>query len=168
MSTPEPLQHAYNKYHQLVANLGQLSQWSHADVLGLLQQRDRIQQLIDHLAQQPDSPYISPQFWLRLAEDDKTLGQQQAQLLDKGHFNDWRKSLNPPAHYWWWHLKQDDKPLKLGWLWTGLTLASIPIILALAKDISTRFVTDAPGFWGIHRVGVTGGFRAVCRRGRAD
>ncbi|NER78982.1 MAG: hypothetical protein F6K42_05265 [Leptolyngbya sp. SIO1D8] len=151
MSATTPLPTACTQYHQQIEALKQSTQWTEKGVIAMLRQRDRIQQLINDLAQQPHPPVVHPQVWLDLSQADAQLGQWSDKLLATSSLNKWRKTLNPPPHHWWWHIEEpepqkESKPF-LDWLWSGLTLAAIPIILALAKDISTRFLTDAPGFW---------------------
>ena len=153
MSVEKPLEDAYAQYHQQIEMLKKSSQFIKEKemVLAILHQRDLIQQIIDYLAKQPNPQDISPQLLLKLSQDDAQLGQWSEDLRLLPTLATLRKTLNPPSHHWWWH-PEDPDPSKqtepfLGWLWGGLTLAAIPIILALAKDISGRFLADAPGFW---------------------
>lgn len=142
------LQAAYDHYHLLLTSLGEPPSWTDAGVMELLRSRDRLQQLIDQLPQQPNTQDLPPQLWLNLAKDDGQLGRWSEALGALDLVKAGRKSLNPPDHYWWWHSHHPEPKPWLSWLWGGLTLAAIPIILALAKDISARFLTNAPGFWG--------------------
>lgn len=147
MRATDLLPDAIHAYHQQVGTLTTAKTWTDKQVLSLLRQRDRIQQLIDQMAEQPEAPEISPELWVNLSQDDAQVGQWNDRLLGLAPLADWRKSLNPPEHYWWWHPKEKDPKPILGWLLGGLTLALLTVTLALAKDIATRFLTGAPGVW---------------------
>ena len=152
MQAADLLPNAFNDYHQQVKALETLlagkKDWPDEKVLLLLRRRDRIQHLIDQLAEQPKTPEISPQLWLALSQDDAQVGQWNDRLLNLELLPNWRKSLNPPVHHWWWYPKsiEEPKPI-LGWLFGGLTVALLTLTLALAKDIAARFFTGAPGVW---------------------
>ena len=114
-------------------------------VLALLRSRDRIQTLIDQSAKEP-SLEIPPSRLIGLSQDDADVGTWSATLGSLPELSDWHKSLNPPAHHWWWYPPEPEKPWR-EWFLGGLTLALLTLCLALARDISTRFFTGAPGIW---------------------
>ncbi|MEM6255753.1 MAG: hypothetical protein AAF821_22815 [Cyanobacteria bacterium P01_D01_bin.156] len=147
MQATDILQTALADYHRQVRALKEPKNWSDESVLEMLRERDRIQALIDHLAQQPASKTLTAEKWITLSEDDALLGQWNDRLLRLHTLSTWRKSVNPPAHHWWWHPKKPEiKPI-LGWFWGGVTIALLTIALAFAKDIATRFFDGAPGLW---------------------
>ena len=152
MQAADLLPNAFDDYHQQVKVLEALAtadeDWPDEKVLLLLRRRDRIQHLIDQQVKQPATPEISPQLWLNLSQDDAQVGQWNDRLLKLESLPDWRKSLNPPAHHWWWRPKSMEAPKPiLGWFFGGLTIALLTLTLALAKDIAARFLTGAPGVW---------------------
>ena len=147
MLTADLLQTAIADYHRQLRSLKELKNWSDQSVLAMLRERDRIQFLIDHLAQQPVTKALATDKWLLLSEDDALLGQWNDRLLTLDQLPIWRNSINPPEHHWWWHPKASETKPILSWLWGGLTIALLTLSLAFAKDIATRFFDDAPGLW---------------------
>ncbi|WP_017302230.1 tetratricopeptide repeat protein [Nodosilinea nodulosa] len=148
MGASHPLQSAYPQYQSLVHQLVASPTWEPEPVLALLRTRDRIQQLIDLLAEMPDEQTLPPQFWLDLANTDADLGRQSDRLRAVPALADWRKSVHPPEHHWWWYPPDPEPPKEaLAWLWGGLTIAMLTISLALAQDIASRFTASAPGVW---------------------
>ncbi|MEO1685391.1 MAG: tetratricopeptide repeat protein [Cyanobacteria bacterium J06631_12] len=141
-----------NYHHQVTALTSPSAQnrcvWTHeADILALLRQRDRIQFFIDQSAKQPDIYKVEPTLLVQLSNDDATVGKWSKQFTKIDTFSDWRKSLNPPAHHWWWAASSEPIKPWVEWFLGGLTIALITLCLALARDISTRFFTGAPGIW---------------------
>ncbi|MEL7401264.1 MAG: tetratricopeptide repeat protein, partial [Pseudomonadota bacterium] len=124
-------------------------------ILALLRSRDRIQFLLDRAAQQPETAPLSPalpsSLLIQLSNDDACLGRWSPQFTAIAPYPNWRKSLNPPDHHWWWPpapapITNADQPW-IDWVLGGLTIALLTVCLALARDISTRFLTGAPGIW---------------------
>ncbi|MFQ4137864.1 tetratricopeptide repeat protein [Nodosilinea sp. PGN35] len=149
MDTVHPLENAINDYRQWVSKLvNDADAWSEEAVLAMLHSRDRLQHLIDQLAEMPDQNTLPPQLWLELAEADADLGRQSDRLRAIPALADWRKSVQPPEHHWWWYPPEPQPPKEaLAWLWGGLTIAMLTISLALAQDIASRFTIDTPGVW---------------------
>lgn len=147
MGAPHPLQSAYDQYQPLVDQLISPT-WEPESVLTLLRTRDRIQYLIDQLADMPDAQTLPPQVWIDLANADADLGRQSDRLRALPTLANWRKSFHPPEHHWWWYPPEPEPPKDtLAWLWGGLTIAMLTISLALAQDIASRFTIDSPGVW---------------------
>ena len=122
--------------------------WSEAlEILTLLRQRDRIQFFIDESAKRPETAEISPLLLMALSENDAILSRWAKQYTAVTGFANWRKSLEPPKHHWWWHVAVETARPWTHWLLGGLTIALLTICLALARDISVRFFTGAPGIW---------------------
>ncbi|MEN8444564.1 MAG: tetratricopeptide repeat protein [Cyanobacteria bacterium J06555_13] len=120
-------------------------------ILALLRSRDRIQFLLDRAAQQPETAKIPPPLLIQLSNDDACLGRWSPQFTAIAPYPNWRKSLNPPDHHWWWPPTpapntDADQPW-IDWVLGGLTIALLTVCLALARDISTRFLSGAPGIW---------------------
>ena len=149
MDTVHPLESAINDYRQWVNKLvGNADAWSEETVLAMLHSRDRLQHLIDQLAEMPDQNTLPPQLWLELANADGELGRQSDRLRAISALPGWRKSVHPPEHHWWWYPPDPEPPKEaLAWLWGGLTIAMLTISLALAQDIASRFTVDTPGIW---------------------
>lgn len=114
-------------------------------ILSLLRSRDRLQFLIDQSAQHPVAKLPAPRL-LALSKDDEIVGNWQKTFAHIPNFSQWKKSLNPPEHHWWWKEATVAKPW-VEWFLGGLTIALLTLCLALARDISTRFFTGAPGIW---------------------
>lgn len=125
------------------------STWQPGQVLKLLKTRDRIQALIDQLAQQPDAQDIPTSFWLSLTDADTTVREQLApKFATYKPLAGWRDSFKPPDRHWWWFPQPPSDPKDpYGWLWGGCTIALLTVSLALSQDIATRFLTGAPGAW---------------------
>ncbi len=117
------------------------------EILALLRQRDRIQFFIDQSAQQPETAEIPSPLLIQLSQDDAILSRWAEQFTRIEPFSHWQKSLAPPAHHWWWHTAPEPAKPWTHWLLGGLTIALLTVCLALARDISTRFFTGAPGIW---------------------
>jgi Tfp pilus assembly protein PilF len=141
------LETAFEAYHQQVQALQSTGNWSDEKaILTLLRSRDLIQGYIDQAAQKLTTE-VSPQLLIALSEDDAQLGRWCEQVSRISALATWRKTLNPPAHHWWWHSEPEVVKPWSDWLLGGLTLALLTLCLALAKDISARFFTGAPGIW---------------------
>jgi tetratricopeptide (TPR) repeat protein len=139
-------------YRQQVKVLKSVAAWQdEGNVILLLRQRDLIQERIDSKASEIASSAnaISAELLVALSQEDATVGQWSALLFAVKNLPAWRKSLNPPAHHWWWYpqLEAEASNPWLEWLLGGLTIALITLCLALARDISARFFTGAPGIW---------------------
>ena len=147
MQTADLLQTALAEYHQQVLLLNAATVWSDESVLTLLRRRDRIQSLIDHLAQHPTEQDVDSAKWLTLSKDDAMVGKWTDRLLGLEQLSTWRTSVNPPEHHWWWYPKEAETKPVSGWLWGGITVALLTVSLAFAKDIATRFFDGAPGLW---------------------
>lgn len=149
MDTLHPIERSANDYRQRVSKLvSDTDAWSKETVLATLHSRDRIQHLIDQLAEIPDEETLPPRVWLALAEADAAWGRQRDRLRAVPALADWRKSVHPPEHHWWWYPPDPEPPKEaLAWLWSGLTIAMLTISLALAQDIASRFTADTPGIW---------------------
>jgi tetratricopeptide (TPR) repeat protein len=149
MENVHPLDSAANDYRQWVSKLvGTADAWNEETVLATLHSRDRVQHLIDQMAEMPDEATLPPQFWLDLANADAELGRQSDRLRDLPALASWRKSVHPREHHWWWYPPTPEPPRDgLAWLWGGLTIAMLTISLALAQDIASRFTANAPGVW---------------------
>ncbi|PZO57849.1 MAG: hypothetical protein DCF15_06210 [Phormidesmis priestleyi] len=120
------------------------------NVIVMLRQRDLIQAIIDREAKAPEAEQFPAQLLLTLSDADAVVGGWNGLLANVKDFPAWRQSLSPPEHYWWWYPKveQVESPQPwLEWLLGGLTIALLTICLALARDISIRFFTGAPGIW---------------------
>lgn len=141
---------AAERYHEQVQALRKLGtdecKWTqdHA-VLALLRSRDRIQFLIDQSAKNPAAQLPAP-LLVRLSQDDALVGNWSKRFASIASFSKWKKSLSPPVHHWWWPEVTAAKPW-VEWFLGGLTIALLTLCLALARDISTRFFTGAPGIW---------------------
>jgi tetratricopeptide (TPR) repeat protein len=141
------LESAFESYHQQVQALKNEGAWSDEKaILALLQSRDRLQNFIDQAAKSTTAE-VPPQLLVALSADDAEVGRWSEQFARVPALATWRKTLNPPEHYWWWHLEPTVVKPWSDWLLGGLTLALLTLCLALAKDISTRFFTGAPGIW---------------------
>jgi tetratricopeptide (TPR) repeat protein len=143
------LKSVFDAYHQQVEALREPSAWADEQfLLSLLRSRDRIQYAIDRETNQPNTSEVPPQRLVALSKDDAEVGGWSEQFLQVPALTTWRKSLNPPEHHWWWYPEPEPaaKPLS-EWLLGGLTLALLTLCVALAKDISARFFTGAPGIW---------------------
>ncbi len=143
---------AVRAYHRQVQALKQpgdsICVWSKdSEILALLRQRDRIQFFIDQSAQQPETAEIPSPLLVQLSQDDATLSRWAEQFTRIEPFSHWQKSLAPPKHHWWWHSPPEPAKPWTHWLLGGLTIALLTVCLALARDISTRFFTGAPGIW---------------------
>ena len=106
-------------------------------VLRLLQARDRVQET---LSQVPDP---SPLLLSELAELDRRLDQQKANIARLPHYAQWQKSFLPPDSAWWWHFPLPARSWweRLDWLWNGLTLVFSAISLSLIIDGVPRFLS---------------------------
>ena len=143
---------AVRAYHHQVKALKQPGDatcaWSKdSEILVLLRQRDRIQFFIDQSAQQPEIAEIHSPLLIQLSEDDAILSRWAKQFAQIKTFSNWQKSLTPPKHHWWWHTEPEQDQPWTSWLLGGLTIALLTVCLALARDISIRFFTGAPGIW---------------------
>ena len=143
---------AYYDYHQYVERLTDSSdetgeQIDDGSILTLLQNRDLIQSLIDKSKDRYSSANISAQLLINLSEDDTAFGSWYRQLLEVKAFKTWRKTLNPPKHHWWWYPDAEKESKQAVWWLSGATIALLTICVALARDISARFLTGAPGIW---------------------
>jgi Tfp pilus assembly protein PilF len=149
MDIENSLEGSFEAYHQQVKRLKDNAAWSdQAAILALLRQRDRIQCFIDQETQQPHTAEIPPHLLVALSQADAEVGRWSEKLLQIADLPTWRKSLNPPKHHWWWYPEPVAAPKPISeWLLGGLTLALLTLCLALAKDISARFLTGAPGIW---------------------
>ncbi|MEL6605281.1 MAG: tetratricopeptide repeat protein [Cyanobacteria bacterium J06614_10] len=140
-------------YHRQVTTLqaqdqgGDNLQVQDTKLLALLRQRDRIQFFIDQSAKNPNADPIDPSHFVQLSNDDAIVGKWSKQFAKLPAFPNWRKSLNPPDHHWWWPTPEEPVKPWVEWFLGGLTIALITLCLALARDISTRFFTGAPGIW---------------------
>ena len=135
-------------YRQQVNVLKSVAAWrDERNVIALLRQRDLIQATLDREVNASHTEEISAELLVDLSNEDARVGRWNTQLANVKALPAWRKSLNPPAHYWWWYPQaKATKPWR-EWLLGGLTVALLTVCLALAKDISTRFFTGAPGIW---------------------
>ena len=150
MSYLSPLQNALQTYHEQIEQLtlSGCPVFAETSLLALLRQRDRIQTLLEASASESNPDTIPPQSLIALSEDDATVGKWNDALFEFIALPAWRKSLNPPIHHWWWYPEpMPSKSPWQEWLLGGLTIAFLTICLALAKDISTRFLTGGTGIW---------------------
>lgn len=142
---------AIDTYRQQVKVLESVAAWKDdRNVIALLRQRDRIQSIIDCEAKAPEAKQFPTELLIALSEADAIVGKWNEHLFTVKNLPVWRKSLDPPEHYWWWYPKEEQVELPqpwLEWLLGGLTIALLTVCLALARDISTRFFTGAPGSW---------------------
>ena len=150
MSNLQSLQVSLQRYHEQIEQMTLSGPpiFSEEALLALLRVRDRIQTFLDAATSEPGVETIPSQQLVALAKDDEKVGEWNDALADFSALATWRKSLSPPAHHWWWHPKST--PVKSPWQeWFlgGVTIALLTICLALAKDISARFLTGAPGIW---------------------
>lgn len=151
MEMPLAIEPACAAYHQQVLALTDATQKTSKlsdkqAVLALLRSRDHIQTLIDQSAKDPTAPEIPPALLMGLSQDDAEVGKWNTAIGTLSELAAWRKSINPPTHHWWWDSAAPEKPWR-EWLLGGLTIALLTLCLALARDISTRFFTGAPGIW---------------------
>ena len=111
MENVHPLDSAANDYRQWVSKLvGTADAWNEETVLATLHSRDRVQHLIDQMAEMPDEATLPPQFWLDLANADAELGRQSDRLRDLPALASWRKSVHPREHHWWWYPPTPEPP----------------------------------------------------------
>ena len=142
---------AYYAYHQYVERLQDIGdetneQIDDRSILSSLQNRDIIQSFIDKSEACSSSiNNISAQLLINLSEDDVAFGNWHRQLLEVKAFENWRKTLNPPTHHWWWYPDAEKESEQAAWRLSGATIALLTICVALARDISARFLTGAPG-----------------------
>lgn len=118
-------------------------------MLNLLTLRDRIQHLIDKLAEEVDPPEIPAQVWLQLTQADADLRDYLLpKLADYKPLKTWRDSLKLSDRHWWWFPEPPTDPKDpYAWFWGGCTIIALTLSLALAQDIATRFLAGAPGVW---------------------
>ena len=146
------LETAYYAYHQQIKVLkkvgaGSGEQIDDKEIFSLLRQRDLIQAFIDRSTDRTNPVNIPSQLLLNLSEDDAKVGRWTPNLLEVEALFAWRKSCNPPAHHWWWYPEADQGNSWMEWFLGGLTIALLVICLALARDISARFLMGASGIW---------------------
>ncbi len=144
-----PLETAIAEYRHWMSQLAtERDVWQEETVLATLRSRDKVQHLIDQLADEPDGQVLAPQLWLDLANTDAELGRQTDRWRAQSALPNWRKSVHPPEHHWWWFPPDPQPPQEaLGWLWGGFTIALLTISFALAQDTASRFIASAPGVW---------------------
>lgn len=144
----DSLKAAIDNYRQQVKVLRSVAAWKDdRNVIALLRQRDRIQSIIDREAKAPEAEQFPADLLLTLSDTDATVGRWNGQLANVKNLPAWRQSLAPPEHYWWWYPQVESPQPWLEWLLGGLIIALLTVCLALARDISTRFFTGAPGIW---------------------
>lgn len=86
---------------------------------------------------------------LTVIQLDSRLKKQAQSITQAVELADWRASFNPPEAAWWWFLDALSPPFSsFDWLWNALTVTSLTASLSLVVDISSRFLTSAPGFLG--------------------
>jgi len=170
MTSSDLLQRLCEQYQQAIANLvspesSELAQsdpaqsptrdddlsstWQPGQVLKLLKTRDRIQYLINQLAEQPTIPEIFPSLWLDLAQADTEVRNNiTPHLAQYELLKQWRDSFNPPGTHWWWFPPPPKSPTDpYSWLWNGLTIAALTVTVALAQSIIARLSMDSSGLW---------------------
>jgi Tfp pilus assembly protein PilF len=144
----DSFKNAINIYCQQVKKLKRDVAWQNErNIISMLRQRDAIQSAIDRAANTTESESISARLLMTLSQEDAVVGQWNTRLADVKNLPIWRSSLSPPEHHWWWYPQVEPIKPWFEWLLGGLTIALLTICLALAQDISTRFLTGAPGIW---------------------
>ncbi|MBE9117249.1 tetratricopeptide repeat protein [Lusitaniella coriacea LEGE 07157] len=86
---------------------------------------------------------------LLVAELDERLKQQADIITQSVSLDEWRTSFHAASEAWWWFL---EPPLhrfdRFDWLWNALTVTSLMASLSFVVDISSKFLSVEPGFFG--------------------
>ena len=110
---------------------------SREQILDVLIARDAVQAAL--MAQSP-APRWS---LLKVQELDNRLKGQSEFIVQTTNLADWRSIVNPSASAWWWFLDQSilRSQDRLDWLWSGLSISSLTISVALVTNISSRWLS---------------------------
>jgi tetratricopeptide (TPR) repeat protein len=116
-----------------------------AVVLECLLARDAVARALSDRVSDP------PSYLLELVSYDRRLRDQAQQITELTDLDAWRKSLSPGAEDWWWFLdrEQEARESKADVLWTLVAVVFFTLSLSLVLDVSRRFLTPGPDFWGL-------------------
>lgn len=83
---------------------------------------------------------------------DTRLKSKLKYIANSQYFSEVRDIKNPSTEAWWWSIDNNTFWIKYDWIWRSLNLPLSAINIALAIDISTRFLgafSELPNFLGI-------------------
>lgn len=144
----DPLQTAVDTYWQQIKKLKRSEAWlEKRNVINLLRQRDLIQTIIECKNTSSASSRFPAELLLTLSDADEVVGRWNDNLAGMEDLPNWRRSLAPPEHHWWWYPQVESPQPWREVVMSSVTIALLTLCLALARDISARFLTGALGFW---------------------
>ncbi len=88
---------------------------------------------------------------VRIAELDARLRAKAPELaaaVGPSTLAAWRRVVQPPSRSWWWSLDEVAAP-RSNPLWTVLAAAFLTLALSLATEVSLRFLSGGPDFFGV-------------------
>jgi tetratricopeptide (TPR) repeat protein len=137
---------ALSRYRQILTQLERADPTPQPQqILQLLAARDAVQNALDRAKDPP------PSLLLQLADLDRRLQKEQANVVRVEDYPHWRNSFQPPTSAWWWHFEISTPHWweRFDWLWNGLTLVFLAISLSLIADAIPRFLSG-----GLDTIGV--------------
>ena len=142
---------AIRSYHHQVEVLKSTDVWSDKErILALLRKRDRIQSFIDQQVKHPNRPSIPTFLVAELSKDDAIVGNWETELAYIPELSTWKKTINPPAHHWWWfpryRLEPSNRPIET-WVKYAATVALLILTLLIWQGMLSRLLENAPDIW---------------------
>ncbi|BAZ33740.1 tetratricopeptide TPR_2 (plasmid) [Cylindrospermum sp. NIES-4074] len=126
------------------------NQSSPAQVLRVLIARDRVNSILEILANSVNFPLPSGESLEKINQLDERLRKQVnviAPLIESANL---RASFHPDEKAWWWFLEVSKTQWsdRFDWLWSGVSVTCLTVSLGLIGDISPRFLTGVPDAFG--------------------
>ncbi|MGD1906211.1 MAG: tetratricopeptide repeat protein [Leptolyngbyaceae cyanobacterium] len=102
-------------------------------VLKVFLARDRVQTALNTEHTLPDESLV----WL--VQLDEQLQPMAAAIAHHPAREQWRKSLQPPDHYWWWHVTPKEPWNRWDWLWNGGSLICLAAFASYMTAFTAKF-----------------------------
>jgi Tfp pilus assembly protein PilF len=138
------LEAALNRYETALSVLKEAdNNPSDEAILGVLLARDAVRVALADITEIPQEKLLF------ITELDSCLKKQSRLIAQAIQLCDWCASFNPPKESWWWFFEAPSHRLdRFDWVWNTLTVTSLTASISLVVDISSRFLTGQPGFFG--------------------
>ena len=149
------LEQAIQQYNTALTELENLVQSpSPAQVLEVLIARDRVNSVLEMLANSVNSPPLSAQSLEEISKIDTRLKVNAQAIALFTESTSFRASFHPKEQAWWWFIEAPKTPWsdRFDWLFSGVSVTCLTVSLGLIGDISPRFLTGVPDAFGAFAV----------------